>query len=194
MRNVEGNNYQKILSVAQELVQLHGFNAFSYRDLSNAIGIKTSSIHYYFPTKDDLGETLVKEYRANFAFALEKIKSESDNSIVQLNGYVSLFLSTLKQGGKICLCGMLASDHQTLSEKVQVQVREFFTENESWLTEILQTGRERNLLEFVGKSQDMAATFFAMLEGAMLVSRVYNDENRLQIVADSWLNSLINLD
>ena len=188
---MEGSNYQKILSVAQELVQLHGFNAFSYRDLSNAIGIKTSSIHYYFPAKDGLGETLVKEYRANFASALEKIKGESDDPIVQLKSYVSLFLSTLKQGGKICLCGMLASDHQTLSEKVQIQVREFFAENERWLAEILQVGREQNLLEFVGGSEDMALTFFSMLEGAMLVSRVFNDENRLQIVADSWLNSLV---
>jgi TetR/AcrR family transcriptional regulator, transcriptional repressor for nem operon len=190
---VEGNNYQKILSAAQNLVQIHGFNAFSYRDLSEAIGIKTSSIHYYFPSKNDLGETLVKEYRVNFQRALEQIESEYENPLNQLKEYVSLFLSTLKQGGKICLCGMLASDHQTLSEKIQSQVREFFDENEKWLAEILNKGKEQKLLGFAGNADDIAATFFAMLEGSMLVARVFNDENRLQKVADCWLNSLIQL-
>jgi TetR/AcrR family transcriptional regulator, transcriptional repressor for nem operon len=190
---VESNNYQKILKVAQNLVQLHGFNAFSYRDLSEAIGIKTSSIHYYFPSKDDLGETLVKEYRVDFQTALEQITNENENPIIQLKKYVSLFLSTLKQDGKICLCGMLASDHQTLSEKIQLQVRGFFDENEKWLAEILNKGKELNLLGFAGNANDIASTFFAMLEGSMLVSRVYNDEKRLQKVADCWLNSLIQL-
>ena len=190
---MDGNNYQKILLVAQNLVQRHGFNAFSYRDLSEAIGIKTSSIHYYFPSKDDLGETLVKEYRAAFQRALDEIKSKNENPIVQLREYVSIFVSTLKQDGKICLCGMLASDYQTLSEKIQSQVRKFFDENEMWLAEILNKGKEQNLLGFAGNAEDIASTFFAMLEGSMLISRVYNDESQLQKVADCWLNSLIQL-
>ena len=133
------------------------------------------------------------EYRASFQIALDEIKSKNENPIVQLKEYVSLFISTLKQNGKICLCGMLASDYQTLSEKIQLQVREFFDENERWLAEILNRGKEQNLLGFAGNANDIASTLFAMLEGSMLVSRVYNDESRLQKVADCWLNSLIQL-
>ena len=55
-----------ILDIAQTLAQTRGYNAFSYRDISEVIGIKTSSIHYYFPTKGDLGEALVRRYRDNF--------------------------------------------------------------------------------------------------------------------------------
>src|SRR5699024_11730842 len=35
-------------------ITTRGTNAFSYKDISKEIGIKTSSIHYYFPTKNDL--------------------------------------------------------------------------------------------------------------------------------------------
>ena len=170
---------------------MQGFNAFSYRDLSDSIGIKTSSIHYYFPTKDDLGEKLVKEYRTNFQAALSEIENTTDDQKLMLEKYVSLFVSTLKQNGKICLCGMLASDYQTLSEKMQKQVRLFFDENELWLEEVLKSGKKKKALTFEGSPEEIAATFFASLEGAMLVSRVYNDETRLQKVANGWLSTLI---
>src|SRR5437899_2046581 len=51
---------QKILDTAEALIQTKGFNAFSYKDISEIVGIKTSSIHYYFPTKSDLGQAVVK--------------------------------------------------------------------------------------------------------------------------------------
>lgn len=172
-------------------MQLHGFNAFSYRDLSERIGIKTSSIHYYFPTKEDLGETLVKEYRANFQTALKEIENSTDDNKTMLEQYVALFVSTVRQNGKICLCGMLASDFQTISGKVQDQVSMFFEENESWLTAVLQNGKESNQFDFESKSQEIAATFFAILEGAMLVARVYQDNNRFQKIANCWLSEIV---
>ena len=43
----------KILDVAEHFTQSLGFNAFSYKDIQENVGIKTSSIHYYFPTKTD---------------------------------------------------------------------------------------------------------------------------------------------
>ncbi|EQD50561.1 transcriptional regulator, TetR family, partial [mine drainage metagenome] len=50
---VQKNMEEKIIDVAQQLVQSRGFNAFSYRDLADRISIRTASIHYYFPKKDD---------------------------------------------------------------------------------------------------------------------------------------------
>src|SRR3712207_7018673 len=44
----------RLLDVAQELVQRVGANAMSYQDLSKALGITKASIHYHFPTKADL--------------------------------------------------------------------------------------------------------------------------------------------
>jgi len=46
--------YKHILTVAEGLIQSQGYNTFSYRDIANQVGVKTSSIHYHFPTKADL--------------------------------------------------------------------------------------------------------------------------------------------
>jgi TetR/AcrR family transcriptional repressor of nem operon len=45
---------EKILDTAESLIQKMGYNAFSYKDIAAVVGIKTSSIHYYYPTKEDL--------------------------------------------------------------------------------------------------------------------------------------------
>ncbi len=43
-----------LLAHAEKLIRTRGCNGFSYRDLAEHVGVKTSSIHYYFPGKDDL--------------------------------------------------------------------------------------------------------------------------------------------
>ena len=52
-----------LLDAAGELAQTRGYNAFSFRDLSERIGVTTASIHYHFPSKADLGRELVIRYR-----------------------------------------------------------------------------------------------------------------------------------
>ena len=54
----------QILEVATELVQTRGYNAFSYQDLSDRLGITKASIHHHFPSKEDLGIAVAEKYRA----------------------------------------------------------------------------------------------------------------------------------
>jgi len=46
---------ERILDIAQDLIQRRGFNAFSYHDIAAPMGIRKASIHYHFPSKADLG-------------------------------------------------------------------------------------------------------------------------------------------
>ena len=50
---------EKILTTAESLIQTMGYNAFSYKDIAQVVGIKTSSIHYYYPAKEDLAAVIV---------------------------------------------------------------------------------------------------------------------------------------
>ena len=66
----------QILDLAQSLIQTRGYNAMSYRHLADEIGIKTSSVHYYFPAKEDLGRALIVRYREAFKGALAGIDGQ----------------------------------------------------------------------------------------------------------------------
>jgi len=67
---------ERILSAAEKRVRTVGFNAVSFRDLANDVGVKSSSVHYHFPQKEDLGEQLVKRYSERFQARLDQIDIE----------------------------------------------------------------------------------------------------------------------
>ncbi|MFZ5863914.1 MAG: TetR/AcrR family transcriptional regulator [Nitrospirota bacterium] len=179
----------QILDLAQRLVQTRGYNAMSYRDLADQIGIKTSSIHYYFPAKEDLGRALMTRYRQGIQSALAGIDAKTTDPRVKIERYVELFREAVRSG-RICLGGMLATDLTTLPRGVQAEVKTFFTENEAWVANVLEAGRESGAFTFEGPSKGKAATVFAALEGAMIAARLFNDDKRLVSAADWLLDTL----
>ena len=183
MKNTSPATAERIMEAAQRMVQTRGFNAFSYADISAQVGIRKASIHYYFPSKKDLGRELVARYRAAFRDKLDLIDIETGDPRRKLKSYAQLYLDALRDDDRMCLCGMLASDIATLSEDVRREVVSFFADNEAWLTKALADGRHAQVLSFRGPAKSEAQFFLSGLQGAMLVARSYGDETRFRTVA-----------
>lgn len=177
---------ERILDVAEYLVQVRGFNAFSYADVSKAVGIQKASLHHHFATKTDLGVALIERYRRGFVAALRTIESRGSNAVEQLERYIELYRTVLRRG-RMCMCGMLAADVETLPEPMREGVAKFFAENEAWLTRVLAAGKQHRELQFTGSAAAMAAFIVSSLEGAMLVSRGRGDLQHLDEVAELLL-------
>jgi TetR/AcrR family transcriptional regulator, transcriptional repressor for nem operon len=159
----------RILDVAERLVQLRGFNAFSYADVADAVGIRKASLHYHYATKADLGLALVARYRQAFLNALGAIEADSADAMTRLTRYADLYGSVLRKK-RMCMCGMLATDAATLPKAMRESVAGFFSENVLWLSRVLDSGRKRGEVAFTGAAAPMAAFFVSSLEGAMLVA------------------------
>lgn len=168
------DNRTLILGAASELLKARGFNAFSYRDLAERVGIKSSSVHYYFPTKQDLGHALLKEYREAMREALISLDLQTGVA-ERLRGLAALFAGTAEQD-QWCLAGMLASDYATLDEPLRQEVRSFFALIEQWLVHQAQAavpGRDLPSAKLLGRLA------FALLEGALLSARVHGDPSQV---------------
>lgn len=179
----------QILDVAERLVQVRGFNAFSYADVAKEVHISTASLHYHFPSKSELGEALIARYANRFMAALGEIDEGVADHPRKLAAYVELYVGVLRNE-RMCLCGMLAAEHETLSAAMQSAVVKFFEKNEAWLAEVLQQGRDQGSLRFAGSPLEEARSIVSALEGAMLVARSFGDINRFQAVAGHLLTSL----
>jgi TetR/AcrR family transcriptional repressor of nem operon len=180
---------QRILDVAEQLVQVRGFNAFSYADVAAEVGITKASLHYHFPGKAVLGQMLITRYSRRFAQALKKIDSEADPAPAKLAAYAKLYADVLRGRG-MCLCGMLAAEYQTLPMPIRDAVVEFFDENETWLARVLEQGRTDGSLRFDGSTRDIARMIISGLEGALLVARPYGDSERFETAATTLLTTL----
>ena len=167
---------ERIIDVAQGFVQTRGFNAFSYRDLAEQILIRTASIHYYFPKKDDLGLALIQRYRADFEGAIRNIDDAERSPKDRLSAYLKMFLDLSKGGARLCLFAVFSAELPTLSERIQDEVRIFYETNIDWLNDVVSEGRSAGFFSFSGESREVASAIFSFLEGEMLVRRVFPAE------------------
>ena len=175
----------RILDLAERLVQTRGFNGFSYADVASELGVTKASLHYHFPTKAELGRRLISRYGEAFAQALADIDASSTDARLKLRRYASLYSRVLRDD-RMCLCGMMAADYATLPEPMKSAVTHFFEANEQWLAAVLEQGRASGALHFSGASLDVARLLVGSLEGAMLVARSFGDVSRFESISD-WL-------
>jgi TetR/AcrR family transcriptional repressor of nem operon len=163
----------EILDIAQEAIQKRGYNAFSYADLAEAVGIRKASIHHYFPGKADLGLAVIRRYRESFGQLLNTIDSTEKNGLVKIKRYAKLYEEVLLDG-RLCLCGMLATDIETLPKPLKNEIRKFFTDNINWLARIIRSQQpakaitEKRLLE-------IASMIISTLQGATNVAKALDD-------------------
>ena len=180
---------ERILDIAERLVQTRGFNNFSYADIAAELGITTASLHYHYPGKAELGQALITRYAERFAEALSEIDRDQANAYAKLDAYASLYASVL-HGKRMCMCGILAAEYQTLPEPMRAAVIRFFDENQRWLTDVLEQGLADNILTFTGSTGEIAQSILSTLQGAMLLSRPYDDMDRFRTTAHHLLATL----
>jgi TetR/AcrR family transcriptional regulator, transcriptional repressor for nem operon len=179
----------RILDSAERLVQSRGFNGFSYADVAAELGVTKASLHYHFPGKAELGEALIGRYAARFAEALEQIDAPGGDAPAKLAAYARIYADVLRDK-RMCLCGMLAADYDTLPEPMRDAVLHFFDANQGWLTSVFEQGQADGSVHLDGSPGDAAQALVGGLEGALLIARPYGEVARFEVAATQLLTSL----
>ena len=180
---------ERALDVAEELVQVRGFNGVSYADVAGELGVTKAALHYHFATKAELGEALINRYTTRFEAALESIDADGSDAPRKISAYAGIYLDVLRQQ-RMCLCGMLAAEYQTLPSAMQRAIVRFFDINETWLERVLNEGQRAGTLRHRGSARSAAQVVISTLEGAMLVARLHDDPNRLEVATKQLLAEL----
>jgi TetR/AcrR family transcriptional repressor of nem operon len=183
------NTRSRILDASERLVQVRGFNGFSYADVAAELSLTKASLHYHFPSKAELGEALITRYSERFAQALATIDANVTLAPAKLLAYASLYAEVLRQE-RMCLCGMLAAEYQTLPDPIRDAVIAFLDDNEAWLARVLKDGRKDGSLRFSNTPADTARSIVSGLEGALLVARPYGAIERFETAAAQLLAGL----
>lgn len=170
----------EILEHSKALLRTRGFNAFSHRDLATLVGVKSSSVHYYFPSKEDIGLALVAAYRQEILSLLASLEHLPVPE--RLEQFASVFASAASSGDQWCVAGMLASDYATLGEDLQAELRRFFDAVEAWLAtqaRLIRPGLSAPAALQLGKAS------MALLEGSLLLARCQQEPQRVSHAAEA---------
>jgi TetR/AcrR family transcriptional repressor of nem operon len=186
----QNDTAERILDIAERLVQMRGFSNFSYADIATELGMTTASLHYHYRGKAELGYALITRYTERFTDALGRIDQDLPDAREKLEAYARLYADVL-QGKRMCMCGILAAEYETLPAPMRTAVIHFFDENQKWLADLLTQGHEERTLSFTGSADDVAQSILSTLEGAMLVARPYGDLAKFNATTDRLLASLV---
>jgi TetR/AcrR family transcriptional repressor of nem operon len=186
-RSTETNDTAaRILDIGERLVQVRGFNGFSYADVASELDMTKAALHYHFPGKAELGRALIERYTRRFLEALAEIDARIPDAPDKLSAYAGLYAEVLR-GQRMCLCGMLAAEYQTLPDPMRDAVIAFIDANEAWVESVLSDGQRAGSITLAGPASDAARLIVSGLEGAMLVARPYGDLARFDTAAGGLL-------
>lgn len=181
---------EKVVDAAEGLIQERGYTGFSYDDVAQLVGIKKPSIHHHFATKAELVAVVTQRYTHRFREQLLAIEGRAAKAPERLSAYAALFERTFANNRRLCLCGMLGAEADSLPESLAGEVNRFFQANLEWLVAAFRDGQRAGLIRPSPDANALAEAFLCALEGAMVVGRGLRSQRSPADVAEAFLSTV----
>ncbi len=166
------NPKERIIELALSLLERRGFGGFSYRHLSEALGIKPAAVHYHFPSKADLGVALAADLRRGF----EKWAAQTDARLAspreRLDAFFEMHTRFLRDEVASPF-GVLEAEYGSLPDGMRQEVRSLASEIHAWLARTLRQGLDAGEFGFSGNADDQAIVLGATVQGALHMARAF---------------------
>lgn len=179
---------ERIMELAEELILTKGYNAFSYQDISSELGIKNAAIHYYFPSKANLGTSIVKNNRQRFEEMVENMEIRKFDESKQLESFLRVYVKSNREQ-KICVIGSLGPDFNTLPEPSQNELKNMTNRIIQWLSTILESGKKKGVFSFKGEARNRALLILSNMVASLQLARIM-DKAEFKNIHQSLLEDL----
>ena len=189
-QSATASTVDRILGSALLMVQQRGFSGFSFRDIASEVGIKTASIHYHFPTKPDLAQAVLARVRGEFESELKRIDTEIVDIDLRLKAFIAIFHNTFAVGDRLCPFCMVACAQDGVPDFVRAEVQSFWSAGEQWVAKTLEEGMKAGIYRRDLDSVTVGRVLVAMLEGAMVTARAFEDRSRLDMAGEWFLREI----
>ncbi|MBR5416805.1 MAG: TetR/AcrR family transcriptional regulator [Clostridiales bacterium] len=171
---------ERILNTALEMFSEKGYSAVSMRDISGAVGIRASSLYYYFKGKQDIFDALIARAEAlkdgikeSFAKALGHTESIKMEDFVRIGG---LLVTGYYRSEKIApLLQMLESERFHDEKADETWKKMLFSEPIENHTQVFRMLYEKGLI----KEKD-AEGLAAEYQGIIVLGYFTNDIGRVK--------------
>jgi TetR/AcrR family transcriptional regulator, transcriptional repressor for nem operon len=183
---------ENIIKQAAELFNQKGYAGSSIADIMEATGLKKGGIYNHFKSKDELAlEAFDYAYRCS-SQKIWQIVRQKTNAIERLQALVSAYLDYVDNppiaGGCPIMNTAIESDdtHPLLRDRVRGAIDEW----RSLIGRIIQKGIKKGEIRPTVEPEFMATIIISTVEGAIMMSKLYDDSIHLER-AVNYLNNYI---
>lgn len=168
----------EIIHLAAILVKSVGYNSFSYADISKQLNIKNAAIHYYFPSKSDLGVEII---RLNLQRFKQKVESWRELDYKQQYIQYITMHNDFVDRQWMCVVGSMAPLFDTLPINMQQELQKLTNVILSFLTDLLTEGKNAGVFVFEESPLQKAYMIHSALLSALLMNKVLQNDIYKQI-------------
>jgi AcrR family transcriptional regulator len=134
---------QTILTTAKELIERYGTNKTTMEDIARHMGKGKSTLYYYFKSKNEIFNELIKREIDHFFETLKETVEQTDGATTKLKMYIITKINTIKDNENMYRFAIetnvtLKNNDQGLQELIE----RYDTYERKMLSEILSEGIE----------------------------------------------------
>lgn len=168
---------EHIIEQAAGLFNQKGFAGASLSDIMEATGLQKGGIYRHFGSKEELAaeafDFAARRMGARFAAALEGRRSAVERLRAIIRVYVGVPLDPPVPGGCPVLSAAVESDYG--DTPLRERVRAVMDELRALVHRVVRSGVERGELRAEADPEQVATVFTASLEGAIMLTQLYDD-------------------
>lgn len=180
---------ERIFDVAEALVQERGLDAVTFQEIADAVGLRKPSLFHHVKNKEELAFVLIDRCHSKHGPQYAAVVERNISAPRKLNEVAKIFENGL-QDNRRCLLGAIGNSRQSLTPSNQKHLQVVAARAIQCFTSIFVQGRKEKSLEFKGKPEHAAMSFFAMLQGLQSLCQVAEDTDAFAKAASIYIASL----
>jgi AcrR family transcriptional regulator len=159
-----GGKRRALILAAYARIATDGFEGLRTRDVAAAVGVNIGTLHYYFPTKEDLIRAAVRHTTATFASTLSRQGSPAD----QLRGHLDGLRLLLKTDRQLWAVSSELALRAARDDAIAGMVRHADDQWFGFLRGLVARGIEQGCLDGSLQPDGVAATLIAAIKGVSM--------------------------
>ena len=180
---------ERLTEAAKNLIHRQGFHRTTLADIAKESGVPLGNVYYYFKTKEEIGEAVIKEQKKKLASILDICckQVEPKTALKKLVKYLTRGSEELAEKGcpNASLCQELDKTHSSLADSADACMRVLI----GWASD------QFKALGYQDPNR-MGFEFIARLQGTMLLGHALHDpkliRRHLTALCD-WIDGLDDL-
>jgi TetR/AcrR family transcriptional repressor of nem operon len=172
-----------ILMESRRLFTLRGFQNSSISSIISATGVKKGNLYYHFPSKEELGLAVLIDARDEFYTILDDSLRGGGDPVKRVLHSCQVVMDLMQQSNFVggCLFGNTALEMTDMSSRFGQIIREVFSHWIKLIADELYLAQEEGQLQSSLPAEKLAISIVAILEGGIMLSRVYLNKESLEV-------------
>jgi TetR/AcrR family transcriptional repressor of nem operon len=183
----------RVMRAAAALISRNGLRNTSIQDIIEQTGVKKGNLYFHFPSKDDLGISLIRKAWEQYSDYMAK-NIKSDDPLGKINDILNAVLKYHRHNRFVggCIFGNTALEMSDADKKYAALIQEIFGQWVKLLAGYIREAVKSGALSDEIKPDSLARHIVAAMEGSIMMARLYKREEPI-VDCIIYLKSLIGI-